>query len=425
MENKEHEMQMRFEELITQDTKEAVIFDVQKSYGTFHVVRYTDLEFVSFQALLKLLDIDLEAGKYMYVIGTSGKGSMVTHLHQSLYGGGTHVGSYVSPHIMSLRERYRVDDELVPVEVYLKCGEQVLSAITSLADKGLLVGYGTALFALGLLVFKDMHVDISIVEVGAGARYHFTNLIPAEIVVHTGISDDHLETLGPTKKDLAFHDAGALKAGRVMYSSLSDQELQHIVKEEAKEVGSDVEFIQYDELAVHALAKAKELWGCEYVDTELTPPPWFPGRFEVFHQEGQPFVIVDSAHNAEKMEYLAGRLRTFIENYNISSVSVIFALLSRKDVDEMIHPLLPLIDNWYATTVTDVKGKKFIPAMELADELKHHTYPPSVVSIGDPVKAFELAMRESGTNDLIVVTGSMYMIGKVREVVKDWMSIIA
>lgn len=394
------------------------VFQEVTSYGTFSVRCRNDRHHPVFQRLLSLCHIDLEACKFIYVIGTSGKGSMVTEVHMRLHSAGNKVASYVSPHILEMDERYRVGDGLWDEELLLEAGAEVLSAVAVLDSEGVHVLYGDILFFIFLLLCKKSHVDIAVVEVGCGARYHITNKIPFDIVVHTGVSSDHLGSMGPTLRDVAFHDAGALKQGRVMLSSMDNPDFQDMFMTEAKDVGAECRFVPASGLCFAALEEASRRWGVAYDTGAYVSPSWFPGRLQVFHTVGKPHVLIDSAHNPEKIAYLSAFVKEYVAKNGVEHVSVVFSTLAGKDIGGMVQPLLPLVDTWYATSVQDVKGKKFYTPMEMMHELQHHTYPPAVHMVGDPLKAFDQACRECGPHDLVIVTGSMYMIGKILEKVK-------
>jgi len=369
--------------------------------------------------LLTRLEIDLTAFTCIHVVGTSGKGSLVQACHKELLHRGERVASYVSPHVVHMRERFRVMDGLVRKQEFLEAASLLKLVLEEVFEDGGYITYREALFALFLLLAKRAQMRVLVVEVGSGGRYDLTNIIPSRVVLHTGVSKDHMGSLGPTLREVTFHQGGSMNEGCTFVTTESKEEYRSVLRDLATHVGCS--FLElsagasYDESRTALVdAAMQELYAdAPFTPSSLTMKESLPSRFELVSTT--PPIVIDGAHNPEKMEALAAWVKEYTQEHNIDEVAALVGVVKGKDVGALFAPLFPLIDEFFCSTSTEVVKKTLYTAGELSDELKHHTYPPTVHMASRVDKFLEKYIGDKKSGKMLVVTGSMYFIGAVRK----------
>ncbi len=392
------------------------------------------------QKLLDALHLSTPTVPVVQVRGTSGKGSLATSLHLELERQGVRVGSYVGPHVVSVLERYRIGGSVPSFAIFHQAMEEVGAEVDRLMEQGVRVPYIGILFALGLWLFREEQVEILVIEVGAGGRYDIPAQLLGDLVLQTTVSKDHFGFLGNSLEALMYHDTGALKEGSTFITSVSQEHLLSLAKKEVEHQGVKFEVassggaglrdqglglgLQKKELSLLEAALQHIVPLLPNHTLVVSPSPktqdlspktsFFPARLQLLQKN--PYILVDGAHNPEKMAYLAAHIRHIQEEEHLEQVLVLCSTLESKDAGELFHPLFPLVDEFYATTVTSIKGRKFKGARALADELMHHTYPPSVHMAPTYSMGYAQAKKVLGPKDLLVVTGSLYLAGEILKV---------
>ena len=163
--------------------------------------------FEAFQRLDRILDFPHRSFRSIHVGGTNGKGSVSLKIAEGLRAAGYRVGLFTSPHISCVRERIRINGEMIPEEAVMRH----LSTIFSVA--GEMYSFFDILTALAFVYFREEQVDLAVVEVGLGGRLDATNVISPELAVITTIGYDHMEILGDTLEKIAREKAGIVKGG--------------------------------------------------------------------------------------------------------------------------------------------------------------------------------------------------------------------
>jgi dihydrofolate synthase/folylpolyglutamate synthase len=369
----------------------------------------------------------------IHIGGTNGKGSVAAMLHAMLGAGGFRVGLYTSPHLMRFTERIRVGvDEIREHDVVALADE--LRRVTA--------GIELTFFELGTVMaflhFARSNVDVAVVEVGLGGRLDATNVIDSLVSVITTIGLDHTEFLGDTIEAIAAEKAGIIKAGKpVILGRLPDAAV-HVIRRIATERGSAVlelgqdfraraadrgiEFngprltlcglqpslqgsFQLDNMAA-ALAALTQLPASLAVDEPairkgLAAVRW-PGRYEQI--AGDPLIVLDGAHNIEGIRALVRELQTIAGG---RPLHVLFAVMRDKSWAPMIELLAPYCAS---AVVTEVLPPRSAPAAEVAAVWARHC-PVSVVH--DPVAAWAQVCSCAKRGELVLVTGSLFLIGAV------------
>lgn len=381
------------------------------------------------------------------VAGTKGKGSTAVMIAEILQRAGLRTGLTVKPHLVDYRERIRIDGEWIPPDDVAALVEAVRPAVEASRE----LPWGRATYvettvAMAFLYFLRRRVDLAVVEVGIGGRLDATNVLEPLVSVITPISYDHTELLGSTLTQIAREKAGIIRVmGRVV-SAPQPGEAGKVIAEVCAArrapltlVGRDVEVrirgASLDGLraeilgtrgryevhvpllgrhqaanAATAVAAVERLaeWGieapAEAVRRGLAAVRW-PARVELIGR--RPYVLVDVGHNPASMAALCATLQELLGGRRMV---LVFGMLATKDyrtVTAMVAPLADLV----ITTAPD--NAHALSAASLADEVRRHT--PRVTPVDDRREALERGLALTGPDDLLVVTGSFYLVGEARE----------
>ena len=388
----------------------------------------------------------------IHVGGTSGKGSTSTIITAILTAAGYRAGLHTSPYLQTPAEKLQVGSRLVDPEAYADLvGEFFAHHDAWIADGHAPLTYGEAFNALMWMFFRKEDVDIAVVEVGAGGRFDLTNILQPTLSVITSVNIDHTATLGGTIADIAWHKAGIIKPGVPVVSGVPNLEAQGIIAAEAAEKNAPLLQVDIEQtidrvetnathtswletttgtshamkmtgtfqarngqLAIVAMRGFRDL-GFVVRDEAIAAGLMharIPGRAEMI-QEKVP-VLLDGAHNAEKVAALVQDVPALLPR-NGGRRIVVAGLLEAKQGDAMINSLVPEMDVLIATS-PQVFAKEAMFTSEIKDYAYAAGFEGEVYSQPDPAKAIDLALElaEPG-RDSIIVTGSLYLVGNVRE----------
>ena len=400
-------------------------------------------------ALLGLMGNPQNAYPTVHIGGTAGKGSTSTMIASMLMSSGYKVGLHISPHLEDMRERAQVNLGLMPKHAFVTLVNKVAmysKQLSSSGDFGLPT-YFEALLAICFQHFKDEAVEIGIIEVGLGGKYDGTNVINPEVAVITNVGLDHTEILGDTIEEIAADKSGIIKSGITVISGVKQPSVVKILQEKSKSkkaclmlLGSDISYkiknesegmvfdfemnnIHYKDLTMHILGEHQVANASLAISTvlELKRSGFevsedairagllnlkIPGRFEVVMRD--PEVILDGAHNPMKMDALVKTLKRHLKGRRLR---IIFAAKKGKNVTEMIAKLEEISSKFYFTTFeanTDF-GKRMSYSLE---DLTSISVPSE--SFRDFDHAWEKATNDSSEDEVICITGSLYLVGEAR-----------
>jgi dihydrofolate synthase/folylpolyglutamate synthase len=349
-----------------------------------------------------------------HVAGTNGKGSVAAMLECIARQAGHKTGLYTSPHLCRFAERIRLDGEPLD-DTRLS---DVIGRALALAPP---ITFFEAATLAAFLTFRDAAVDTQIIEVGLGGRLDATNVLTSPTVsVITRIDFDHVDRLGHTKTLIAREKAGIAKAGVPLVLGPLDAESRDAIVEIANRVGALVTFAMEDEHARSLAAKATLKLAGEHQKTNatiaacaarflgatddqivrgLSLAEW-PGRLETVVARGRRFLL-DAAHNPDGARSLA----THLSSITSSGADVmIFGALADKAWREMLPILAP-----HARTRIYATPQGRAPASP--SDLIQIANGEAAASADD---ALARAIAASPQNGLIVVSGSMYLVGEIR-----------
>lgn len=236
----------------------------------------------------------------LHVAGTVGKGSVATMLARGLSAMGFRTGSYLSPHFVSLTERFVIDDEPISPAA-LECAWQKLRAKGGLET----LSFFDAMTALGFSYFAEAGCDFAVIETGLGGRLDSTNNLRAEAAVLTTIGMDHMNILGSTLAAIAGEKAGIIHPGQKVYSLPQESEALQVIEMRCREVGADLKVIKPngEDFAARNRDFVAQLLQLHFRPDEqlmarcrrALEQPVF-GRWSMLTP--QPHVVFDGAHNA-------------------------------------------------------------------------------------------------------------------------------
>jgi dihydrofolate synthase / folylpolyglutamate synthase len=408
------------------------------------------------RALMMALGDPQKSFASILVAGTNGKGSTSATLASILTRAGYRAGLYTSPHLSRVNERIQVDGQAIGDEEFAALFSRVEEAAAALVRAGELPqepSFFETVTAIGFLHFAEWRVHTAVVEVGMGGRLDATNIVEPAVSVITDISLDHMEWLGSTIGQIAREKAGILRPDGVMVTLPQHPEANHVLGEVALPLGvrgvNAAEYIpscapaeepekrsnanryrlavmdteievdsplrgahQQRNLAL-AIAAAVELRNnhgynisATNIEAGIRNTVW-PGRLERFAGHGgRPAVLVDVGHNPAG----AWAVRAAVSGLS-QPLTLVFGCLRDKPLAEMAQILFPVFDRVVVTEVDSPRSARLSDLLAVADTTGSET-----IAGAGPEAALDLALRLTPAEGLVVVTGSVYLVGKVREV---------
>ena len=367
----------------------------------------------------------------IHVTGTNGKGSTIAFMRELFVSHGKKVGTFTSPHIVSIHDRICINGEPISDDDFISLAEQVKTMEQRLLETHDQLSFFELLTLIALLYFKEQKVDLVLLEVGIGGLLDTTNVVTGEIAIITSIGLDHQETLGDSLVAIAEQKAGIFKSGKSAVIANLAQEAQLVCQRTATDLGvslyqADQDFSfrngnfsssladfnhlilglegAYQEenaaLALQAfllfMAQRDEKVDQEAVRASLQATKW-AGRLEAVTEH----IYLDGAHNLPALERLVEFIQEKIQQGY--QPHILFGALKRKDYSGMLTYLtehLPDADLY--VTSFDYQG-----SLEEQDLSGYRI----VSSYQEFIDTFEAS---AGEKDLLFVTGSLYFISEVR-----------
>lgn len=376
-----------------------------------------ELGLVRIEYLLKLLANPEKKFKSIHVAGTSGKGSTAFYTAELLQASlERKVGLHISPHLVDIRERMQINGELISVKKFIRLMEQVRGVVEKIKrlKPELTPSYFEILVAAAFVYFAQEKVHWAVVEVGLGGRLDGTNVLRAKVSVITNIGLDHTEILGKTIEKISYEKAGIIKRGTPVITGASGRALEVIADvakvQQAPLITIDTQKNQDSNkfLALAAVKAAKVDVSEEAVEGAFEAK--FAGRLE----EIDDGVVLDGAHNPDKIKFLINFLRKF--SARGSPIRVVLGFKKGKDWKRMLDLLignLPveqvIATKFYATT--DMGQYEAVEPENIASYIRLK-WKVKVESLENSQEAvFEAVNRDK---DLVLVTGSLYLVGEAR-----------
>lgn len=367
----------------------------------------------------------------IHVTGTNGKGSTIAFMRELFVAHGKTVGTFTSPHIVSIHDRICINGEPISDEDFIRLADQVKAMEQRLLETHDQLSFFELLTLIALLYFKEQEVDLVLLEVGIGGLLDTTNVVTGEIAIITSIGLDHEETLGDSLTAIAEQKAGIFKPGKSAVIANLEPEAQLVCQKTATNLGvslyqanKDFSFRNgnfsssladfnhlilglegaYQEenaaLALQAfllfMVQRDEKVDQEAVRTALRATRW-AGRLETITEH----IYLDGAHNLPALERLVEFIQEKIQQGY--QPQILFGALKRKDYSGMLTYLTEHLPD-VALYVTSFDYQGSLEEQDFGDYT-------SIASYRDFIDNFE---SSAGEQDLLFVTGSLYFISEVR-----------
>ncbi len=390
--------------------------------------------------------------RFVHVAGTNGKGSVSATLLTILNQAGYRVGLYTSPHLDSVRERFRVGDSYISKEDFARCATRVADVLGTES-----ITYFECATAMALLWFADAKPDLVIVETGLGGRLDATNVVQPELSLITSIAMDHEAYLGNSLAAITREKAGIIKRGVPVIAAQGGAEVEDVLIAAAEKKqaplyleGRDFTYEGTSNQCWHWLPRHKDLGAlltalcCRLhgayqrantalclaavallrekgfavsereIRKALTMVYW-PGRLESLHlprraanrEPGLLHYLLDGAHNPDGVRSLTEALNS---EYTYEKLFFIWGAMADKELGPSLDQVLTLSDGCIFTCVA---GPRAASLQQFAAYVPEE-YTKKCFFEMDVSAALERAEILAGPEDLIVVAGSLHLVGAVR-----------
>jgi len=371
--------------------------------------------------------------------GTNGKGSVSTIISYILREAGYRTGLYTSPHLTYFEERIKVDGECIDQDSLWRLIEEVRPVLEKIEKENpeKRPSFFEVLTTIAFMYFSEKDTDIAVLEVGMGGRLDATNVVENTSSVVTNIGYDHAKHLGDTKEKIAYEKAGIIKEGNYFVTEEKDKNIKIYFKDVCQERNADynhalerdykilknplrLDLPEYDEIKVPGVAE----WQAENALTAITlaeglidkgyyisrdnirnalEKTTLPGRMEIVSEE--PRIMMDSAHNLTGFKALVQGLETI--DYN--RLLLVFGVLGDKDYHAMAEIIEPMVNKLYTgEAVSERRLDSEVLADAFSDKIPKSTH-------GKGIDALNAAIDDYEKGDLILVTGSTYLLGDIRK----------
>ena len=388
--------------------------------------------------------------KSIHIAGTNGKGSVSHMLASILQTAGYKTGLYTSPHLKDFRERIKVNGEMIEEAFVTDFTERIKPLIEEIEPS-----FFEITVAMAFSYFAHKKVDIAVVEVGLGGRLDSTNIITPELSVITNIGYDHMNMLGNTLQEIAGEKAGIIKKKIPVVIGETLPQTKPVFLQKAKETGSQIFFANEtkwiadwrqekhdlvvtvannhtDErtnytLDLTGLYQAKNLLTVLEATDLLVGQKWkinenqvenalshvkkltgLHGRWEVIHQ--RPFTVLDVGHNEDGIKQITEQL----EHCDFQKLHIVIGLVKDKDIGK----ILSLLPKYAAYYFTKAQIPRALPEDELAQKAKEFELHGNAFAIVN--EALQQAIDHAQKEDMILVCGSVFVIGEVELHLLKW-----
>lgn len=375
----------------------------------------------------------------LLIAGTKGKGSTAAMAESILRQAGYKTGLYTSPHLHSFCERMRLSGEPISEEQIVALARRLKPYFDTTPN---LTAF-ELITAVAFVAFAEAKIDAAVLEVGLGGRLDATNAVDPAVAVITSISYDHMQVLGNTLTLIAREKAGIIRPGALVISAPQYDEAMRMIEEVCQNhrarlvlVGQDWRWepgafnfegqsfkvceqeywlpLMGEHQVVNAVTAMAAVEGfvertgltvpAEAVKAGLAQVNWL-GRLELLHRH--PYLVVDSAMNGDSAEKLIQALQ---HHFPDSPITFIFGASNDHPIRDMLTALLPVSRRMFVVASRHPRAEKAENLAALAAEIGGEARPMLSIQA-----ALDSALTEASPNDLICVTGSLFLVADARE----------
>lgn len=384
---------------------------------------------------------------YVHITGTSGKGSVANLISSVLTADGKKTGTLVSPHPSTILERWQIDGKTMSEKEFIAIVKEIKPIFDEFLKKSPydMVSFHELTDIIGFYYFAKNKVEWGVLEVGMGGRYCSSNIIPhKDVAVITNIGWDHKDLIGPTKKNICLEKSGIINTKCTVYTMEKKKNLREIIKEESKKHKADFHFV---EAKGYKIIK-NDLTGVtfEYKNNSYSLPT--PGEHQIknailvieacvnldistniikkgFSEVVQPlrmevlkknpYIIVDGAHNEDKM---ATSVKTLINYSKVtgskSKIHLLVGFSGDKDFYNMVKQLATLKPKSIACTRNTINiFRKVADPTKIYSQFKKISK-AKIKMFLDPADALFWSRKQLGKGDILLITGSVFLGGEIR-----------
>lgn len=397
----------------------------------------------SMHELLARFDHPEQQLNILHIAGTNGKGSVAATLHAILGAAGYRSGLYTSPHLSSVRERFRIEKAIISQQEF----SALAGRLRDFFSQELRPTYFEFTTLLALLWFAEQKVELAIMETGLGGRLDATNVARPLVSIITDISRDHVAHLGHDIPAIAAEKAGIIKPGVPVVFSGRAPEALAVISDRCKQQNSPLFLLEkdfsitreHDGLCYHginglscsqlslklrgshqlvnialALAaleviQARFPVSCEAIRQGAREVDW-PGRFEgiIWQREGLArLVLLDGAHNEAGVRALC---QSIAEEFPDKKIFLVWANMQDKDLSAALARLMERVE---AAIFTRSEVRRSAEPEQIRAQLPKEQW-KKIRCNENPEQALAEIFAQSGKEDLICVAGSLYLIGRLR-----------
>ncbi len=370
------------------------------------------LERISY--LLGIFENPQENQTYIHVAGTNGKGSTCAYINSILIEKGRKVGLFTSPHLFDFRERIKINGVMIGEEEVI----HFCSAIKS-AELMIKPSFFEITFAMALVHFKNNNCEIAVIETGLGGRLDASNVINPILSIITPIALDHQQFLGDTLEEIASEKAGIIKENIPVLINNDNESIRNLLVQVANQRNSPVHFPrQLDlpfQLPMYQLSNLNTaIEAVKIIDKECTSATINQaliklqknsghfGRFQILQQN--PTLIADVSHNPAGMKATIEA----VEALGHKKISFILGSSQDKPILDLMH-LIPKHAELYLCAFKNERSMKISDLKMIKEQI------PQVKKVFEEVnEALREVLRLSNKEDLIVITGSFFLIADLK-----------
>lgn len=384
--------------------------------------------------------------RVIHIAGTKGKGSTAVMLSYILASAGYKIGLYTSPHLVDFKERIKIiqkkNNKIVEKKISYKEVIELVEKIKNYLDNYYKKEFGSPttfeLYTIiAFLYFSTKMIDFLILEVGMGGRLDATNVINPLVCVITPISLDHTRELGDTLDKIAYEKAGIIKKGSIVISSRQNREVEKLLKEKSKKEKTEIHFLKSADYKINFL----NMEGCKFslnnhknlflpllgkhqvenaalaikvidilnkkgfqvneysIREGLKNVKWL-GRLQIL--EKNPYIVLDGAHNPDSAKVLKKSLKLF----NYKKLFLILGMFSDKNIYDFLKEFVRIS---YKIIISPVGSPRSATPGEVEKYLKNKN---KIIKVKNLREGIKIAKFISSKKDLILITGSLYLVGE-------------
>jgi len=415
--------------------------------------------------LLQIMGSPQNKVKIVHIAGTSGKGSTAYYVSRLLHSCGFKVGLHVSPHLIDARERCQIDNEFISEEEYVFYVNKLVQYV-SLMDVTKLgpPTYFELHLALAYLVFYEKKVNYAVTETGCGGWFDGTNAVTREdkISVITRIGLDHMNLLGNSLSKITLQKAKIIQNNNIVIACWNNISVRSIIESIVKEKKASLTYVQngshyshiktvnngvvfsyafnkkihFENLFLSTLARyqvenasialstvlligRRDLFQIsENSIRQVFKDYTFAGRMEIFEINGTQ-IVLDGAHNPQKMRAFLLSLKKAFPKLQRNYIVAFKEGKNAKQMIDMIGPTAHsiMMTNFFIDVMDMGHGSQnpLQLSLEINNILKNR-----IKTNPNPMKAFEAVLAQTKKNEIIIVTGSLYLISCLYNYIREY-----